>query len=567
MCSGEALPASLVRTQHDVLPRAALYNLYGPTEATVDVTWWRCSAERDRSSVPIGHPIWNTQIHILDGELRPVPPGEIGNLYIGGVGRRAGTPAGRADRRAVRSGHAERRAGRADVSHRRSGAPAPRRRDRIRRPGDFQVKLRGFRIELGEIEARLREHPAVDQVVVLAREDIPADRRLVAYYTSRAGAGGADGLTVASAVESLRAHLAALLPDYMVPAAYVALPAIPLTSNGKVDRRSLKAPDRDAFVAGAYAAPEGALETRLAALWAEALNVPRVGRDDNFFALGGDSLLAAGLLERMRRDGIHAPLHALYAAPSIAGLAAACRSEMAPTETSSAAFPPDRRAVTPEMLPEVRLSQEQIDGIVATVPGGAGNVQDIYPAAPLQDGILFHHLMVTKGDPYLLYATFRFDTRERLDLYLRALQAVIDRHDVLRTALSWKGLPAGASGLAPSTLAGGASGRGCRRRGRRAAAGGALRSPSLPHRRAASPDDAGLLRRGRGARGLGGDRLDPPPGRATTRRWRWCRRRCRRTSRQGGGLASPRRVRRLSRAWPRARRAREPRAVLHPDAG
>src|SRR5439155_8627597 len=171
------------------------------------------------------------------------------------------------------------------------------------------------RIELGEIEAQLAEYPGVEQVAVLAREEEEeaGDKRLVAYYTGGSGAGA----------EELRAHLQARLPDYMVPAAYVALERLPLTPNGKLDRKALPAPEAGAYAARGYEAPLGEMETWLAALWAEVLEVERVGRQDHFFELGGHSLLAVALLGRLRQQGLQADVRALFASPTLAGLAAA----------------------------------------------------------------------------------------------------------------------------------------------------------------------------------------------------------------------------------------------------
>ncbi|WAK04165.1 amino acid adenylation domain-containing protein [Methylobacter sp. YRD-M1] len=266
---------------------------------------------------------------------------------------------------------------------------------------------------------------------MLAREDGPGGKRLVAYYT-----GDAD-LTV----DSLRAHLAEALPEYMVPVAFVHLDALPLTPNGKLDRKALPRPEGDAYAVRGYEAPEGETEQTLAAIWAELLKVDQVGRHDNFFELGGHSLLAVTLIARMRQAGLNTDVRALFAAPTLAGLAAAVGGD-----SRQVPVPPNRiqagcEAITPDMLPLVALEQADIDRITAAVPGGVANVQDIYPLAPLQEGILFHHLMESEGDAYLLPALMAFDTRERLDSFLTALQAAVARHDILRTAVVWEGLP------------------------------------------------------------------------------------------------------------------------------
>jgi amino acid adenylation domain-containing protein len=294
VCSGEALPPALVERFYDRFAGpVVLTNLYGPTEAAVDVSWWTCSREDAGAVVPIGRPVWNTQLYVLDAELLPVPVGVPGELYIGGVQVARGYQ-GRASMTAERFVP--------DPFSAEGGARLYRTGDRARwwmdgaieylGRTDFQVKVRGFRIELGEIEAALRSHDALRDALVLAREDEPGDKRLVAYYLA--------GEPVA--VEALKAHLAERLPEYMVPAAYVWMEAYPLTPNGKVDRRALPAPGSDAFAARGYEAPDGKTETAVAAIWADLLGVERVGRHDDFFHLGGNSLLATRLVFRIKRE-------------------------------------------------------------------------------------------------------------------------------------------------------------------------------------------------------------------------------------------------------------------------
>ncbi|WP_339493232.1 condensation domain-containing protein, partial [Pseudomonas sp. EA_15y_Pfl2_R67] len=296
---------------------------------------------------------------------------------------------------------------------------------------DDQVKIRGFRIELGEIEAKLARHEALKETVVVAREDIPGDKRLVAYFTQHSPDEAVD-------IETLRTHLQTQLPAYMVPAAYVRLDALPLTPNGKLDRKALPAPDLDALITRGYEAPQGEVETTLARLWQDLLKVERVGRHDHFFELGGHSLLAVSLIERMRQAGLSADVRVLFSQPTLAALAAAVGSGKEVSVPANL-IAPDCEHITPELLPLANLSQATLDRLVATVPGGARNVQDIYPLAPLQEGILYHHLAAEQGDPYLLQSQFAFDSQERLDGFVQALQVVIDRHDILRTSIVWDG--------------------------------------------------------------------------------------------------------------------------------
>src|SRR5262249_9108598 len=228
----------------------------------------------------------------------------------------------------------------------------------------------------------------------------------------------------------------------MVPAAYIHLESLPLTPNGKLDRRALPAPEGEAYVRRGYEPPMGETETGLARIWADLFNLERVGRHDNFFELGGHSLLAITLIERMRREGLQADVRALFIAPTPQALAEMVSGKGdAEVVTPPNLIPQECRAITPEMLPLIELTQGEIDSILAGVPGGAANVQDIYPLAPLQEGILFHHLMSVEGDTYLQRIPMAFDTRERLDRFVEALQAVIARHDILRTAVVWENLP------------------------------------------------------------------------------------------------------------------------------
>ncbi|ERT10237.1 hypothetical protein O185_26210, partial [Photorhabdus temperata J3] len=294
---------------------------------------------------------------------------------------------------------------------------------------DQQVKIRGFRIEPGEIEARLMEHSAVSEALVLALGE-GQDKRLVAY----AVAAEDDRL-----VNSLRAHLSAILPDYMVPAAFVRLDAFPLTPSGKLDRRALPEPGKEAFARQVYEAPQGETETLLAAIWSELLGIEQVSRHDSFFALGGHSLLAVRMVERLRNVGLTLAVRDLFQTPVLSEFAQTVGQSQAVVAPANA-ITPATIVLTPEMLPLIDLTQPEIDHIVEQVPGGIANIQDIYALSPLQDGILFHHLLAHEGDPYLLVGRMIFTDRLLLNRYLAAVQQVVDRHDILRTAFIWQGL-------------------------------------------------------------------------------------------------------------------------------
>src|SRR5262249_45143411 len=206
------------------------------------------------------------------------------------------------------------------------------------------------------------------------------------------------------------------------------------------DRKPLPAPEAESSTSGGYQPPVGETESTLARVWAEVLQLDRVGRQDNFFELGGHSLLAVRLIERMRREGLSADVRALFTSPTLAELAAAVVSGSTTVQAPPNLIPPGCQSISPEMLTLAQLTPEEIDRIVDSVPGGAANVRDIYPLTPLQEGILFQHLLSNQSDAYLLPALLGFDSRQRLEGYLRALQAVIDRHDILRTAVVWEGL-------------------------------------------------------------------------------------------------------------------------------
>jgi amino acid adenylation domain-containing protein len=239
----------------------------------------------------------------------------------------------------------------------------------------------------------------------------------------------------------LRAHLEERLPAALVPAAFVVLDRLPFLPGGKVDRRALPPPnDSCSLPENVYVAPRNAIEEQLSSIWCDVLGIERVGIHDNFFALGGHSLLAVRLLERMRRAGLQFDIRTLFVKPTVAQLAAVPSLASVRVEVPSNRIPVGCDAISPEMLPLVQLTSEEIARIACTVPGGAANIQDIYPLSPLQQGILFHHLLATQGDPYLLCASLAFDSRDRLQRYLRALQFVIDRHDILRTAIQYEGL-------------------------------------------------------------------------------------------------------------------------------
>jgi len=327
---GEMLTAEALTPWRTKLPRTRLINEYGPTETVVGCCVYEITAETiSHGGVPIGRPISNTRLYVLDNGFEPAPIGVAGELYIGGFG--------------LARGYLERPDLTAesfvpDPFSQKPGARLYRTGDLARYlpDGNFdflgrrdqQVKLRGYRIELGEIESILTRHPAVRESVVAVREDVPGDKRLVAYIV-------AHDKQVCSASE-LRDDLKERVPDYMTPSSFVFLEALPLTANGKIDRGALPSPDgalRERETE--YVAPRTPLEEVLAGVWAELLSIERVGVHDNFFALGGHSLLVTQLLARLlTMFKTELPLIAVFQCPTIAEFAEAVKSyESKPGQT------------------------------------------------------------------------------------------------------------------------------------------------------------------------------------------------------------------------------------------
>jgi hypothetical protein len=328
ICSGEALPVELQQRFFECLD-VELHNLYGPTEASVDVTFWQCKPDEESHTVPIGAPIANTQIYILDKNHNIVPVGVAGELFIGGVGLARGylgQPSLTADRfipNPFNGAFGERLYATGD-------------RARYRPDGnveflgrlDYQVKIRGFRIELPEIETALGRHPFVQDVVVTAHEDEPGQHYLVAYVVSSPEA--------ALNASTLRRFVQEHLPDYMTPRVFVFMEALPLSPNGKVDRKRLPAPDnsRPDMETG-LVLPRSPLEETLAEIWSDVLKIEKVGVHDNFFELGGYSLLGTRVLSRLHNIfQVELPLSVIFEAPTIAELAVAvARSQLETNQT------------------------------------------------------------------------------------------------------------------------------------------------------------------------------------------------------------------------------------------
>jgi len=316
LLTGEILPPQLCRQWFNYYPTTKMLNAYGPTECSDDVTHYPITQPpaTEVFNLPIGRLVLNTQLYILDKELQPVPIGVPGELYVGGVGVGRGY---------LNNPQLTDLAFIPDPFTQKAGSRLYKTGDKVRynRDGnieflgriDYQVKIRGFRIELGETEAVLLQHAGVVETVVIAREDTPGNQHLVAYVVPNQQPG--------VTMSELRSFLKEKLPDYMVPSAFVMLEKIPLTPNGKVDRRALPAPDLELSLNATFVPPRTSTEEILANLWAEVLSLKLVGIHDNFFELGGHSLLATQVISRLRSVfGVDLPMRRLFESPTIAEL-------------------------------------------------------------------------------------------------------------------------------------------------------------------------------------------------------------------------------------------------------
>nr|WCB70648.1 NRPS modules 1-3 [Corallococcus coralloides] len=405
VAGGDALSLASVRTVLEALPGTRLVNGYGPTEGTTFSCCHDVDARTLGRSVPIGRPIANTRAYVLDAWLAPVPVGVVGELYVGGDGLARGyveRPALTAERFLP------------DPFASEPGARMYRTGDRVRMRADglleflgradHQVKVRGYRIELGEIEAALGAHPEVSACVVVVREDEQGHKTLVAYVVGRA--------TRPLTGESLKGFLGARLPAYMLPHQYVFLPELPLTPRGKVDRRALPRPERVALRDGEHLEPRTPEERLLASIWAEELGLPAVGADEDFFALGGDSIRSIQVRARVRAHGLSFTIQQLFTHPTVAELARVLQ--------------PLGEGEEQESQPFALVSAEDR----ARLPEG---LEDAYPVAALQAGMLFHSEYAAGSGTY--HDMFRHRIGARLDVALlrQVLEALVARHATLRT--------------------------------------------------------------------------------------------------------------------------------------
>lgn len=450
-CSGEALTVDLKDRFFSTFD-AGLHNLYGPVEASVEVTFWQCAGDGRRGAVPIGRPLPNVRMYVLNGALEPTPAGVRGELFIGGV--------------AVARGYLKRPGLTAerfvpDPFGAVSGARMYRSGDiaSIGEDGvigfhgriDDQVKIRGFRVEPAEIEAVLRRHQAVGDVAVAAREESPGDVRLVCYFTPRRGGS--------PAVSDLRRFTAERLPINMVPSFFVALDQFPLLPSGKVNRRELPPPDRSRSVSErVYVPPRTAAEKALADIWRHILGIEQVGVHDDFFALGGHSILATRVVSQLRRVcDVDLPLRVMFERPTIAGLAEAVDDaadrrgsemhanervrtalEKVPTPHTGDGTGPvrseegTRLSTAKRLLLERRLRGDgRNERGAVTIPKRESNGPA--PLSFAQQRLWFLDRFKPNSALYNLPATYRVSGPVDVPALTRGLNTILERHDSLRT--------------------------------------------------------------------------------------------------------------------------------------
>ncbi|AVZ74465.1 non-ribosomal peptide synthetase [Streptomyces lunaelactis] len=430
---GEALDPNALRgwfARHgDATPQ--LVNMYGITETTVHVTYRPITLKdlAEGNGSVIGEPIPDLHLYVLDQHGRPVPAGVQGELYVGGAGLADGY-LNRPELTAERF-----------VPHPFAADPA----ERLYRTGDLarflsngdleycgridsQIQLRGFRVELGEIESALSDHDLVHEAVVLLRTEAEGHAQLAAYVTARAGATDAAALdTDALDTEVLRAHAARRLPAYMIPATFTLLPEFPLTANGKVDRKRLPDPQVGQAVSGReFAAPTTAAEQVLAEVWSRVLGVERVGIDDNYFALGGDSIRSIRLLALAREAGLEIGFNDLMTRQTVRGLAVLAKTADATGDPAGAAGA-GAGYVPFSLVPAADR---------ALLPDG---LEDAYPMTRLQQGMLFHSDLSAAGTEYHNVSTYHLKARFSEPAWRDAVSGLLVRHEILRTSFDVSG--------------------------------------------------------------------------------------------------------------------------------
>ena len=419
----EPIPQGMLQRFRDLSEQMQIVNGYGPTETTVCATLFPfCSAIESDRRTPIGTKVRGYEVYLVDASMQPIPIGIPGELLIGG----AGLARGYINHPELTAEHF--------MPHPFSNVPGTR----LYKTGDLarylpdgnleflgrrdqQVKIHGHRIELEEIELALRQHPAVQDTVVLAREDTrPSDKRLAAYLVVNQ--------KPAPTPRTLRIFLQQKLPAYMVPSTFVVLEAFPRTLNGKLNRQALPIPDMTpSLIPATFVAPRTPAERTLASIWAAVLGLERVGVHDNFFELGGDSIVSIQVVAKGNRAGLRLIPKDLFQYQTVAELAAvagslpAIQAEPSPS-TSLVTATPGQRGFFAQEWPE----------------GSAENIEDIYPLSPMQQGILFHTLYASEPGMYCAQWSCTLHGNLQVSAFKQAWQRVVDRHPVLRTAFNWE---------------------------------------------------------------------------------------------------------------------------------
>jgi len=410
---GEATSRTTLALIQEVLKPPRVINGYGPTETVITPLIAKAYPDTPNNApyMPIGTPVGERRAYVLDADLNLLPPGAVGELYLGGSGLARGylcRPGLSAERfvadpfegggaRMYRSGDLARWGGDGQIEY----------LGRV----DHQVKIRGYRIELGEVETQLLAQPGVGQAVAVAAGDVDGlARRLLAYVSPAAGAE-LDG-------DVVRAGLARVLPDYMVPARVLVLPALPLNAAGKVDRHAL--PAEAAPLGAGYSAPRPGVESTLGAIWATVLGSDRIGRDDNFFELGGDSILTLKVVALARQAGLVITPKQLLQQQTLAALAPVAQAAQA------------GRAEAGDPALEVDPA------LIAQLPVPAAQIEDVYPLTPMQHGMLLHTLRNPNSGIYVMQDRYRIDGELDLDAFEWAWRRVVENHPALRATFHWQ---------------------------------------------------------------------------------------------------------------------------------
>ncbi|WP_143569680.1 non-ribosomal peptide synthetase, partial [Tenacibaculum agarivorans] len=430
LVGGDVVLFNYTNKLKELYPNLTIINGYGPTENTTFSTTYEIV--NTKVSLPIGRPIKNSFAYVTNSEMNLVPVGVVGELVVGGSG--------------VGRGYLNNE----ELTEEKFVDNPFKKGDRLYKTGDLakwlpdgniefigrkdaQIKIRGYRIELGEIESVLSNIPSISQCCVLAKEDVVGNKRLVGYVV----------LEEAFEKEVVQSELRKNLPDYMVPLIWVEMESMPLTNNGKLDRKALPNPNISDLSSNQYVAPRNELESTLVSIWQELLGIEKIGVYDDFFELGGHSLLVVQLISRLQTIGYYVEAKNIFASPTIASIAANVSVSNTVYQVPENGITPDTEYITPSMVPLIDFEQEDIDKIISQVEGGVANIQDIYPLSPLQEGMYFHYLMSDKneGDPYIISSLLSFSDQEKRVTFIEALQFIVNRHDVLRTCMLSKGLP------------------------------------------------------------------------------------------------------------------------------